>query len=95
MIQDKELRMQRVPCDRYTFAFAADGEPVLEVAAGEQVVFEILDSSAGRLQQPEDIHRLKPDFVGRTLPLDPSSCEAPNPEMPSRSTSCRSRPTRL
>ena len=55
--------MQRVPRDRHAFVFAADVEPVLEVDAGEEIVFETLDSWAGRLQQPEDIHRLKPDYT--------------------------------
>ena len=86
--------MQRVPRDRHAFVFAADVEPVLEVDAGEEIVFETLDSWAGRLQQPEDIHRLKPDYTRSNPAADPSSCEAPSRGTPSRSTSCRSRPTR-
>jgi amidase len=55
--------VKRVPRERYTFVFAADAEPVLEVEAGEEVVFETLDSWAGRLTRPEDIHVKKPDYA--------------------------------
>jgi amidase len=55
--------MKCVPRDRYTFVFAADVPPVLEVDPGEEVTFETLDSWAGRLQRPEDIHVLKPDLA--------------------------------
>ena len=53
--------MKRVPRDRHTFVFAAEVAPVLEVEPGEEVLFETLDSWAGRLTRPEDIHTLKPD----------------------------------
>jgi amidase len=55
--------MKRVPRDRYTFVFAANVAPVLEVEPGEEVTFETLDSWAGRLQRPDDIHVLKPDLT--------------------------------
>ena len=55
--------MKRVPRDRYTFVFAAEVEPVLEVEPGEEVVFETLDSWTGRLTRPEDIHVKKPDYA--------------------------------
>jgi amidase len=53
--------VKRISRDRFTFEFAADLEPVLEVSPGEEVLFETLDSWAGRLTRPEDIHTLKPD----------------------------------
>ncbi len=53
--------MRRIPRDRYIFTFAADVEPVLEIAPGEEVLFETLDSWAGRLTRPEDIHVIKAD----------------------------------
>lgn len=53
--------MRRIPRDRYIFAFAADVEPVLEVDPGEDVLFETLDSWAGRLTRAEDIHVVKAD----------------------------------
>ena len=71
--------MQRVPRDRYTFVFAADVPPVLEVEPGEEVVFETLDSWAGRIEQPDDIHRLKPDLARSNPAAGPVSVRGAEP----------------
>jgi amidase len=55
--------MLRVPRDRYTVVFSADVAPVLHVKPGDEVLFETLDSWAGRLTKPEDIY---------VVPHDPS-----------------------
>jgi hypothetical protein len=47
--------MKRVPRERYTFVFAGDVALVLQVVAGEEVVFETLDSWVVRLQRPDAI----------------------------------------
>lgn len=54
-------KVKRISRDRFTFEFAADLEATLEVSPGEEVLFETLDSWAGRLTRPEDIHTLEPD----------------------------------
>lgn len=47
--------MLRVPRDRHITVFSAGVKPVLYVEPGDEVLFETLDSWAGRLTKPDDI----------------------------------------
>ena len=47
--------MHRVRRDQYIYEFTAGAPPVLTIDPGDQVVFETLDASTGRIRKSEDL----------------------------------------
>lgn len=47
--------MHRIARDQFTYRFAADVKPVLEISPGDRVTAEMFDASTGRIRKSEDV----------------------------------------